>query len=97
MDQILQYTKTILEDLVFETYRNRLDDVFPIEEDYNLHFGNMADDLLRIYNYEKFWKLIEDIENGQWNHIGLDQIDTICLVEHVFTPISRALYISKQI
>jgi hypothetical protein len=97
MDQILEHTKILLEDLVFETYRNRLDDVETNQKAYIEHFKDMAYDLYAIHNYQSFSSIMIDIENGVWNHITLDQVDDVDLVEKIFHPITQALYISKQI
>jgi hypothetical protein len=97
MDQILEHTKTILEDLVFETYRARLIDVKHDQKAYIEHFKYMAYDLYSIYNYQSFSSIMVDIEKGVWNHITLDQVDDLEIVKMIFHPITRALYISKQI
>jgi hypothetical protein len=89
MDQILEHTKIILEDLVFETYRARLIDVKHDQKAYIEHFKYMAYDLYSIYNYQSFSSIMVDIEKGVWNHITLDQVDVVCIVEHIFTPLSK--------
>ena len=89
MDKILQRTKTILENLVFETYRARLIDVADNQKAYIDHFKDMAYDLYSIHEYQSFSSIMIDIENGLWNHVGLDHIDAVCIAEYVFTPLSK--------
>lgn len=93
MDQILEHTKAILEDLVYETFRARLADVEPTQKAYCEHFEDMALNLLTIYEYVSFSSIMIDIERGIWNHIALDEVDDVDIVEKIFEPLTKCQYI----